>query len=734
MVTLNNYSVGVSLNADGLIDKSKLARGELASLTRSFTSLATPAERFEKSANLVEKALKEGAIADSTAAEAKERLRQKFFGVSEAQKQAAEAQRRHNEMMAEGERVTRRLMTAEERRIHDLQRLRELHTAGAITAQTYNRGIAEQNQVSIASADGLSMFGRRLATVAAAYVGFSAASNLVKSSVLAAAETEKATAAFSVLAGSAEKAGRIVEGTRSLAARGLSLSALNSSARTMLSFNVAARDVIPTLERIGNITGGDTERLKMLSLAFAQSSAAGRLMGQDLLQMINAGFNPLQEISKKTGRSLVDLKKDMEGGLISFDMVNEAFRTATEEGGLYNGMLETMSKTTAGAIDRSKAKWESLKIQLGESLSPVVRGLAEEFVDLSSGIEQSIRDLKGLVDTADSVRQSLDKASGSGSYFSETISQMFKSLPTSRVNSLFLSASDQVGAIVTRDVQKREEAALRLRERLGSFKSFSPFADEADRLAELNEGLAENARLRAERSAMEEEEAAKEERRRKSQTSAPTKEAEAREKAADKLHKKYVAEEARLQAQLAKLEESKTAAQELKATLAGYSEPERRRLTYLMSQIEALEKQKKLAKEEATLREKMARDAERFREKLNTDAEKYRDKFYTPTEKLAKTFADIDRLTRAGALSQFESRRAKNQALGESLKDVKVELPKNLELGSQEAYKFFAERSNRTQEAAIRAERKQELERQINAINGVKDSVNQLANNIKRKR
>ena len=76
-------------------------------------------------------------------------------------------------------------------------------------------------------------------------------------------------------------------------------------------------------------------KLSSLTLAFSQVQSTGRLMGQDLLQMIGQGFNPLQIISEKTGRSMADLKKDMENGAISADMVTEAFKIATSEGGRF---------------------------------------------------------------------------------------------------------------------------------------------------------------------------------------------------------------------------------------------------------------------------------------------------------------------------------------------------------------------------------------------------------------
>ena len=76
---------------------------------------------------------------------------------------------------------------------------------------------------------------------------------------------------------------------------------------------------------------GNAERFQRLALAFSQVSAAGKLQGQDLLQMVNAGFNPLQEISKKTGESMLELKERMSDGRISLKEVEEAMKSATSE-------------------------------------------------------------------------------------------------------------------------------------------------------------------------------------------------------------------------------------------------------------------------------------------------------------------------------------------------------------------------------------------------------------------
>lgn len=166
-----------------------------------------------------------------------------------------------------------------------------------------------------------------------------------------ASSAEQAAVAFEVLTGSVAESAKLLEEMRTLAAATpLNFAGLQENAKVMLAFGVSVKDVMANLETLGDISGGNSEKMKSLTLAFSQSAAAGRLMGQDLLQMVNAGFQPLEEISKKTGKSMAELKKEMEAGLISFDMVREAFIAATEEGGRFYKMMDKQATTLAGSI------------------------------------------------------------------------------------------------------------------------------------------------------------------------------------------------------------------------------------------------------------------------------------------------------------------------------------------------------------------------------------------------
>src|SRR5690606_1359574 len=160
---------------------------------------------------------------------------------------------------------------------------------------------------------------------------------------------EQASAAFEVLTGSVNNARVMMQQVRDFSdVSPLTFSGAQAAAKQMLAFNIPVQDVARNLKMLGDISGGNQQRFDMLTLAFSQMSAAGRMMGQDLLQMINAGFNPLQEISRKTGESLVDLKKRMEDGKISSQEITDAFVSATSEGGRFHGLTERLAQTMGG--------------------------------------------------------------------------------------------------------------------------------------------------------------------------------------------------------------------------------------------------------------------------------------------------------------------------------------------------------------------------------------------------
>lgn len=144
-------------------------------------------------------------------------------------------------------------------------------------------------------------------------------------------------------------------------------SGLVEAQKTMMSFGIEGEKAFATLKQIGDIAMGDSGKMQSLSLAFSQMSSTGKLTAQDLNQMINAGFNPLQEMSRTTGMSIGELREKMEKGAISADMVAQAFASATSEGGLFYEGAEKGGETMAGKVAQINDTIEEFKVKIFEA-------------------------------------------------------------------------------------------------------------------------------------------------------------------------------------------------------------------------------------------------------------------------------------------------------------------------------------------------------------------------------
>lgn len=212
-------------------------------------------------------------------------------------------------------------------------------------------------------------------TLAAAYASFAT----VKAGVRIAADIEQAKIAFEVMAGSAEKGRQILGQVRDFAASTpITFEAAQKSAKTLMQFGVESDKVASTLRMLGDIAAGDSNRLEGLALAFGQVAAAGRLTGQETLQMVNQGFNPLKQMAEDMAKQfggLADdyfpnLKLQMEQGQIDFEVFALSIEAATSAGGRFAGMSDRMGETFSGATNQMYGAMQAFADAMGEGLLP----------------------------------------------------------------------------------------------------------------------------------------------------------------------------------------------------------------------------------------------------------------------------------------------------------------------------------------------------------------------------
>ena len=204
---------------------------------------------------------------------------------------------------------------------------------------------------------------------------------VVKSGVDYNATMESYLTNFKVMLGSEEAAATKLSEIRKMAASTpFSLDDLTGGTQTLLQFGIAADDTTGVMQRLGDISLGNAEKLQTLTRAYGKMSSAQKVTLENVNMMIDAGFNPLNQICDATGESMSDLYKRISDGKVSFSELEAAVEAATSQGGqFYNGMLEA-SQTFSGRMSTLK---DNVSALTGELTSGLFAALGELVVKLN---------------------------------------------------------------------------------------------------------------------------------------------------------------------------------------------------------------------------------------------------------------------------------------------------------------------------------------------------------------
>jgi len=199
---------------------------------------------------------------------------------------------------------------------------------------------------------------------------------IVKASIESSAQMEMLEASFTTFLGSASQASTLMNNLIQMAAKTPFVTTdLASGAKMLLQYGIAIQDIIPDLRMLGDVSSGNTEIFNRLVYAFGQINSTGRLMGQDLRQMTEAGFNPLYVISEKTGESFQSLQKRMAAGGIAASEVVNAFKIATSEGGKFFQGMERGSLTFNGLVSTLKDNVGILGRSMSDQFIPTLKDI-----------------------------------------------------------------------------------------------------------------------------------------------------------------------------------------------------------------------------------------------------------------------------------------------------------------------------------------------------------------------
>ena len=183
------------------------------------------------------------------------------------------------------------------------------------------------------------------------------------------ASIETYQTSFEVMTGSAEKAAEVIDRLKKVGAETpFELSDLADTTQLLMNSGLTADEAMDKMMMLGDISQGSADKMSRIAMAYGQMSSAGKVQLEDVKQMIEAGFNPLQEISESTGESMSSLYDRISKGTISVDEITASMERATSEGGKYYQSMEKQSQTFDGMISTLKDNAQQL---LGDVVQPI---------------------------------------------------------------------------------------------------------------------------------------------------------------------------------------------------------------------------------------------------------------------------------------------------------------------------------------------------------------------------
>lgn len=205
---------------------------------------------------------------------------------------------------------------------------------------------------------------------------------------------------FKVMLGNEELAAtKLAELRKMAASTPFALSDLTDGTQTLLQFGIAADDTTGVLKRLGDISLGNADKLQTLVRAYGKMSSAQKVTLENVNMMIDAGFNPLNQICDATGESMSDLYKRISDGKVSFSELQAAVEAATSEGGqFYNGMLEA-SQTFSGRMSTLKDNVAALTGELTSGLFAALGDLVVKLNEVVTSFLDSDEKMAKLKDT-----------------------------------------------------------------------------------------------------------------------------------------------------------------------------------------------------------------------------------------------------------------------------------------------------------------------------------------------
>lgn len=171
---------------------------------------------------------------------------------------------------------------------------------------------------------------------------------------------------------------------------------IGNAAQMLLAFNVEGKDVAKTLQMIGDISAMTGKPIGELAELYGKAQIAGRLMGDDVNQIMNAGIPILEELAKQFGVSTTEVRKLVSAGKVTAVNLTTAFESMTTGAGKFAGGMEALSQSAGGVFSTLKDNVFTLAEEIGAVFLPAAKEMMSSLTRIIQNTQNLPRGLARL--------------------------------------------------------------------------------------------------------------------------------------------------------------------------------------------------------------------------------------------------------------------------------------------------------------------------------------------------
>ncbi len=235
-----------------------------------------------------------------------------------------------------------------------------------------------------------------------------------------AARVEQVTQSFNALTGSITTTEKVLKDLTDFASTTpFTIPGIQEAAKLLLATGTNTEDLIPLLRQLGDVSAVGSNDIIALSRAFSKIQGQGKVTAETFETLINQGPVLGEALAQAAGVDGIGaLRKEMEKGKVTADIMRDALVIAGSEGGKAFGGMEKQSKTFSGRLSNLKDTMTVLAGEIGTMLLPALtratKALSEFIQRHSDAIkdfarESLIEPLIGFLDRMSKALQNMTK-------------------------------------------------------------------------------------------------------------------------------------------------------------------------------------------------------------------------------------------------------------------------------------------------------------------------------------